>query len=46
MMGSNCDPLTGGNAYVSGSGGVRSSSFTNSGTGDPFTGRWSVDLVF
>lgn len=39
-MGSACDPLTGGNAYVSGSGGVRASSFTKKGGGaaDPFTG--------
>lgn len=38
-IGSNCDPLTGGNAYVSGSGGVRSSSFTSGGVAaDPFTG--------
>lgn len=37
-QGSNCDPLTGGNAYVSGSGGVQASSFTGGGTGDPFTG--------
>ena len=37
--GMSCDPLTGGNAYVSGSGGVRSSSFTNgNGAADPFTG--------
>ena len=34
-----CDPLTGGNAYVSGSGGVKAASFTPNGTGsDPFTG--------
>ena len=35
-QGSSCDPFTGGNAYVSGSGGVQSSGFTNGG--DPFTG--------
>ena len=35
-----CDPLTGGNAYVSGSGGVQAASFTNGrgGGSDPFTG--------
>ena len=40
QQGSSGDPLTGGNAYVSGSGGVQASSFTNGGGGsaDPFTG--------
>jgi len=35
-----CDPFTGGNAYVSGSGGVQANSFTNGGGvgSDPFTG--------
>lgn len=38
-QGMSCDPLTGGNAYVSGSGGVQASSFNNGGsTGDPLTG--------
>ena len=38
-MGQSCDPLTGGNAYVSGSGGIQASSFTNrNGAADPFTG--------
>ncbi len=38
-QGMNCDPLTGGGAYVSGSGGARASSFTNGGGAcDPFTG--------
>ena len=38
QLGASCDPLTGGNAYVSGSGGVQSSSFTNNGVSDPLTG--------
>lgn len=38
QMGESCDPFTGGNAYVSGSGGSRASSFTNNGASDPFTG--------
>ena len=38
QQGMSCDPLTGGNAYVSGSGGVQASSFTNGGGADPFTG--------
>ena len=37
-QGTSCDPLTGGSAYVSGSGGVRTASFTNGGS-DPFTGN-------
>ena len=46
-LGQSCDPLTGGNAYVSGSGGIRASSFTNNGnvgTGDPFTGERGIYL--
>lgn len=39
QMGESCDPFTGGNAYVSGSGGSRASSFTNNGASDPFTGE-------
>ena len=38
QQGSNCDPLTGGNAYISGSGGVQASTFTNGRGADPFTG--------
>ena len=37
-MGMASDPLTGGGAYVSGSGGVQASSFVNRGGADPFTG--------
>ena len=43
-MGESCDPFTGGNAYVSGSGGNRASSFTNNG-GDPFTGEENLIII-